>query len=957
MISFENPKDAAMAEFLKAAAQDLNPSPDFKAGLEERLRAAHRPKPGLTFSMRRNVLPALGWSVGLIVLASALIWAIRSLSANSTPRIGNGFSCPVTEPNGSLPPGETVESEDYLGNDQLWTTLWPDGKVYMFPENQEADGSFSMKWPWWRGVTGPLTIEGHRLDAEAEPLRAEIPEGYGDTGFQASALIFPAAGCWEVTGRVGNASLTFVTEVFFDIPTPTPGALIDDEATPIANNEGYDWRGAKLYLAQPLPESPAEAGVYLLKEDQPATVDEARVLAERFGIEGEIYTRAGQLPETTEYVVTDGKKLLSVRSNGYFSYTADIVKSNRSFGGTSTPNAEEIIGQFLKSHGFDLPFSISAMELRGRYIVQQLAPDGIPMQYEFYSPPTMRVTLDENGDVLSLEASLMNYDQNAIGSYGIITAEDALQKMLDINVQAGKIESMSSSGHQPPQEWYREYPDNQAITIYGHVTSYPAADSSKPPLVLIDGRAATGNINGLDALEYYTFIEATGQYVTENGIRKFNVEAWNTNVTQAYEAYITGTLHREEGQIILTSDDGSGQQYPLVDAPADVPLDTKIPDSQLAVSGVIVNGNMSWTYIQYFDDMKSMGGGGGGGGLGFYKLNLNGTPVPFPTPTQSPTPNSGDYIVQEGDTLSSIAYTHNITVEELMQANGLTDTNIFVDQMLIIPGAQAPTEQKVEDLRGFLSITIHKKADGSQTTEYSLTGMDADDTFFSFPLEGSTLTELDAYNALPLLITGTARTTNGMTTINVESYKIPFPDLRFQIVKGTQKAEEIDGQTVVIFTTEDAKSYVEFMANTNQPASSFIGIQGDLIQQEVLSVPDETFGGMPVIHVYQSSIIDDNAPPMQATTNQPYVIDDTSIPEIPNYTPPNLTIEKVELVYFVSNPQYQTNDPSAGDREPYIQPVWHFYGHYSNGDEFDILIQALKEEFLLPELAPYIRGG
>ncbi|MBI5841229.1 MAG: LysM peptidoglycan-binding domain-containing protein [Chloroflexi bacterium] len=352
-----------------------------------------------------------------------------------------------------------------------------------------------------------------------------------------------------------------------------------------------------------------------------------------------------------------------------------------------------------------------------------------------------------------------------------------------------------------------------------------------------------------------------------------------------------------------------------------------------------------------------MGGGGGGGGLGFYKLNLNGTPVPFPTPTQSPTPNSGDYIVQEGDTLSSIAYTHNITVEELMQANGLTDTNIFVDQMLIIPGAQAPTEQKVEDLRGFLSITIHKKADGSQTTEYSLTGMDADDTFFSFPLEGSTLTELDAYNALPLLITGTARTTNGMTTINVESYKIPFPDLRFQIVKGTQKAEEIDGQTVVIFTTEDAKSYVEFMANTNQPASSFIGIQGDLIQQEVLSVPDETFGGMPVIHVYQSSIIDDNAPPMQATTNQPYVIDDTSIPEIPNYTPPNLTIEKVELVYFVSNPQYQTNDPSAGDREPYIQPVWHFYGHYSNGDEFDILIQALKEEFLLPELAPYIRGG
>jgi hypothetical protein len=32
-------------------------------------------------------------------------------------------------------------------------------------------------------------------------------------GFHATALIFPTAGCWEVTGRVGDASLTFVVEV------------------------------------------------------------------------------------------------------------------------------------------------------------------------------------------------------------------------------------------------------------------------------------------------------------------------------------------------------------------------------------------------------------------------------------------------------------------------------------------------------------------------------------------------------------------------------------------------------------------------------------------------------------------------------------------------------------------------------------------------------------------------
>jgi hypothetical protein len=75
------------------------------------------------------------------------------------------------------------------------------------------DGSLSMKFPWWRGVRGQLQIVGRRLDADALPLRAGIPAGYGDIGFQATALVFSTEGCWEVTGRVGNETLTFVTRV------------------------------------------------------------------------------------------------------------------------------------------------------------------------------------------------------------------------------------------------------------------------------------------------------------------------------------------------------------------------------------------------------------------------------------------------------------------------------------------------------------------------------------------------------------------------------------------------------------------------------------------------------------------------------------------------------------------------------------------------------------------------
>jgi hypothetical protein len=96
--------------------------------------------------------------------------------------------------------------------------LWPEGTVVFRPGGPGQilpDGSLSMKFGWTRGegLRGKLKIHGRRLDAPAPPLRANIPEGYGDTGFQATALIFPSEGCWEVTGEVGDSSLTFVTRV------------------------------------------------------------------------------------------------------------------------------------------------------------------------------------------------------------------------------------------------------------------------------------------------------------------------------------------------------------------------------------------------------------------------------------------------------------------------------------------------------------------------------------------------------------------------------------------------------------------------------------------------------------------------------------------------------------------------------------------------------------------------
>ncbi|MDX1516167.1 MAG: hypothetical protein R3288_04975 [Woeseiaceae bacterium] len=126
-------------------------------------------------------------------------------------------SCPVTHPNGQGPTGER-RSPNHHGNGKLWTVLRSEGLIEFGegrPGSIGEDGVLGMKFPWWRGegVRGPLEISGRRLDGEAPPAYGEIPDGYGDSGFQASGIIFPTEGCWEITGAVGDVTLTFVQYV------------------------------------------------------------------------------------------------------------------------------------------------------------------------------------------------------------------------------------------------------------------------------------------------------------------------------------------------------------------------------------------------------------------------------------------------------------------------------------------------------------------------------------------------------------------------------------------------------------------------------------------------------------------------------------------------------------------------------------------------------------------------
>jgi hypothetical protein len=129
-------------------------------------------------------------------------------------------SCPVTLPRKAPEEAKNMWASSAADwNGALYVGgLWPNGTIVFRPGGVGfilPDGSLAMKFGWLRGpgLRGKLIIHGRRLDTSGPPLRADIPAGYADTGFQATELIFPSVGCWKVTGEVGSTKVTFVTRV------------------------------------------------------------------------------------------------------------------------------------------------------------------------------------------------------------------------------------------------------------------------------------------------------------------------------------------------------------------------------------------------------------------------------------------------------------------------------------------------------------------------------------------------------------------------------------------------------------------------------------------------------------------------------------------------------------------------------------------------------------------------
>jgi hypothetical protein len=88
------------------------------------------------------------------------------------------------------------------------------------PARRNTDGTLFQKLGWLphKRLRGDLVVRGERLDAPGRMRVLSVNWGYASSGpaaqgSWASAVTFPSEGCWRISGRVRDVSLTYVVRV------------------------------------------------------------------------------------------------------------------------------------------------------------------------------------------------------------------------------------------------------------------------------------------------------------------------------------------------------------------------------------------------------------------------------------------------------------------------------------------------------------------------------------------------------------------------------------------------------------------------------------------------------------------------------------------------------------------------------------------------------------------------
>lgn len=173
-------------------------------------------------------LLATACGAGAVATGQPLPSQATPLQATSNEKIDSEEACPLTiAPQPGLIPPELYPPQApelyravWYGTSALWTMLDPEGEVWSgIP--QVHGGMIGEKTIWWSDLYNgtnerPITVTGRQLDGSAS-FEGVGPGGGGfreDIGsFMMVGIEIPAAGCWELTARYGDAELSYVVMV------------------------------------------------------------------------------------------------------------------------------------------------------------------------------------------------------------------------------------------------------------------------------------------------------------------------------------------------------------------------------------------------------------------------------------------------------------------------------------------------------------------------------------------------------------------------------------------------------------------------------------------------------------------------------------------------------------------------------------------------------------------------
>jgi len=627
--------------------------------------------------------------------------------------------------------------------------------------------------------------------------------------------------------------------------------------------------------------------VYTLVLDEPLTVESVRAVAGQLGIIGNVYQMPGKSSSGGNYLVTDGTRQVTfVNSTGYFSYIPDITTVLDEHG---EPLPREALlasaDESLKSLGLlDATYQVDELQTRSDLVHYLPTLEGYPVRFSVLRAPGWEVQIDPQGRVKRIEGYLQKYQE--VGRYPVISAEDAWQKVVSSEAPSG-IESSTISSLPPPvQTWQRELPLNQPLELFGYLEVLQPAEAGAAPRITFNNIPVIGEAQRLSqAGQAGSFLQVLGQLVKgSDGLTNLQVSGWQ--VSPFPDQTLEGTIQRTGDRAYLVA---INQRLLLPELPAEIS-----DGMQVNVRGVVLDQpelTLDWSLVQ----TGGGGSGGGGGGSRFAALNLEGT-------------TSGD--------------------------TQLTPT--------FVPLAQ--TGQSVDGLSGVPFVTLIQKQDGSTNQLVQMTLEMTPDwpEGLSMRLEGPGMAGIEAYHNLPVRIWGVMQNPSGIDPVlEVERYEPLYPGLSIQAWMGTIESLTLEGQTVLRFTTQDGSQYILASSIDAEPDST-IGTPGEVIIIEGYVSPDKQFGGNPVLADFGIKVAQEisDLSGYQPDAAQPLVIE---VPP-PAAPPDKLVVEKIELAYYA--PDLRGSSPPPAGTLFYVQPVWRFSGHYSDGSLFEILVQALQPEYL-----------